>query len=133
MSNLEKINVGSAEMEWDADSRLAMLRFTRESHATGKEAILLVEALTRWIGAEGRTFGLLGDGGKLSSVDAEYRRVWRTFLRQHRWGCYVAFFNMRPVIRVAAEMFRIGTGLQLKAFADDTDARSWLREKGISA
>jgi hypothetical protein len=131
MNNLETITVGSIEMDWDADTRLATLRFIRESHAWGKAAILLVEALTRWIGTDGRTFGLLGNGDKLSGVDAEYRSVWGNFFREHRRHCYIAFFNMKPVVRIAAEMFRLGTGVQLKAFADETDARSWLRQKGI--
>lgn len=133
MSEVDKVTVGVAEIGWDADSRVAILRFTRESHVTGKDALVLVEALTRWIGTEGETFGLLGDGGKLSGVDAEYRSVWGAFLKQHRRECFVAFYNMNPVIRIAAEMFRIGTGVQLKAFAEETDARSWLRHNGIPA
>jgi hypothetical protein len=132
MSVLEKITLGSIEMDWQADTRLATLRFTREAHATGKEAILLVEALTQWIGTDGSPFGLLGDGGKLGGVDAEYRSVWGTFFRQHR-ECYIAFFNMSPIVRIAAEMFRIGTGVQLKAFADEADARAWLHQRGIRA
>jgi hypothetical protein len=89
--------------------------------------------LARWIGTDRQPFGLLGDGGKLAGVDGEYRSVWSKFFRQHREDSYIAFFNMNPFIRVAAEMFRIGTGLQLKAFADETQARSWLREMGIAA
>lgn len=133
MSGLERITVGSIELDWDVEARLATLDFSQESHPTGEEAAHLVEALTRWIGTEGKTFGLLGDGGKLSGVSAEYRSVWGTFFRQHRKQCYIAFFNMKPAIRIAAEMFRIGTGVQLKAFADELGARSWLREKGIPA
>lgn len=132
-SDLEQITVGNAEMDWDADSRLARLRFTNEARATREEALLLVEALTRWIGTDGKTFGLIGDGGKLVGVDAEYRSVWGAFFKQHRSESYVAFFNMKPVIRIAAEMFRIGTGVQLKAFADEASARSWLRQNGITA
>lgn len=131
MSDLEKVTVGSAEMDWDADSRLAILRFTRETHATREEAVRLVEALTRWIGTEGRTFGLLGDGAKLSGVDAEYRSMWGAFFKQHRGESFIAFYNMSPIVRIAAEMFRIGTGVQMKAFADEMHARSWLRKRGI--
>jgi hypothetical protein len=40
---------------------------------------------------------------------------------------------MGPLIRVAAEMFGIGMRLRLKAFADEAQARSWLREVGIAA
>lgn len=120
-------------MEWNADTRLAAIRFTQESHATGVEAVQLVEALTKWIGTEGRAFGILGDGGMLKGVDAEYRSVWGTFFRERRGEAYIAFYNMKPVIRIAAELFRIGTGVQAKSFADETDARSWLTEKGIPA
>jgi hypothetical protein len=130
---MDKFTVGPIEMTWDSESRLAVLRFERESHATGKDAEKLIEALARWIGTDGKPFALLGDGGKLAGVDAAYRSLWGKFLQQHRKDCYTAFFNMNPFIRVAAEMFRIGTGLRLKTFADEEEARSWLREMGIAA
>jgi hypothetical protein len=40
---------------------------------------------------------------------------------------------MGPVIHIVVEMFRMGTGIQLKTFAGDAAARSWLRTKGIAA
>ena len=130
---MDKVTTGAIEMTWDPDSRLAMIRFERETQATGNDAIVLVQALTGWIGTDRKAFGLLGDGGKLSGLDAEYRSVWGGFLRQHRADCYVAFFNMNAIVRIAAEMFRIGTRLQLKAFASEPEARSWLRDSGIPA
>jgi hypothetical protein len=93
----------------------------------------LVDALTGWIGTEGEPFGLLGDGGRLSGLDAEYRSVWGKFLRQHRRDAYLAFFNMNAIVRIATEMFRVGTRLRLKAFAGEQEARAWLRENGIAA
>lgn len=131
--DMERVTVGSAEMTWDPEARLAVLSFARETTTTGPDATALVDALSRWIGADGRPFGLLGDGGKLRGVDAEYRSVWSRFLRQHKADSYTAFFNMSAVIRIAAEMFRIGTGLRLKAFATEEEARSWLRGVGIDA
>lgn len=130
---MDKVTIGTIEMTWDSVSRLAVLRFEGETHATGKDAEALIEALTRWIDTEGKLFGLLGDGGKLAGVDAAYRSLWGKFFQQHREDSYIAFFNMGPAIRIAAEMFRIGTGLRLKAFAREEEARSWLREKGIPA
>ena len=130
---MERVTTGPIEMTWDPDSRLAEISFERETRATGKDAIVLVDALTGWIGAEGTPFGLLGNGGKLSGLDAEYRSVWGRFLRQHRNDSIIAFFNMNAVVRIAAEMFRLGTGLRLKAFAGETEARAWLRDNGIPA
>jgi hypothetical protein len=130
---MDRVTAGSAEMTWDAEARLATLSFARETSTTGADAIVLVDSLKRWIGTDGTPFGLLGDGGKLRGVDAEYRSVWSTFLRQHREDSYTAFFNMSAVVRIASEMFRIGTGLKLKAFATEQDARAWLRGAGIDA
>jgi hypothetical protein len=129
---MERIATRSIEMTWDPDARVAELRFERETHANGQHAKVLVDALARWIGDRTR-FGLLGDGSNLAGVDAEYRAVWGNFLRQHRDDCYVAFYNMGLVIRIAAEMFRLGTGIRLKAFANEADARAWLRQMGIAA
>jgi hypothetical protein len=130
---MDKITVGSIEMTWDAEAHLAFMHFESETRATGKDALALVDALTRWIGMDNKPFGLLGDGGSLAGVDAEYRSVWGKFFQQHRQDSYIVFFNMSPIIRIAAEMFGLGTGLRLKAFAREVEARSWLREKGIPA
>jgi hypothetical protein len=130
---VEKVTVGSAEMTWDPDARLAVLGFARETTTTGPDAVALVDALSRWIGTEGQPFGLLGDGGRLRGVNAEYRSVWSKFLRDHREDSHAAFFNMSAIVRIAAEMFRIGTGLKLKAFATEEEARAWLRGAGIGA
>lgn len=128
---MDKIAVGTIEMTWDREARIASLRFAAETRGTGKDAAALIDALTRWIGTDGKPFGLLGDGGKLSGVDAAYRAAWGRFFRKHRKDSYLAFFNMNAIIRVAAEMFGLGTGLRLRAFAGEGQARAWLREMGI--
>jgi hypothetical protein len=130
---METVTTGPIVLTWDADARLAIIHFEREAQATGRDAVVLVDAMTGWIGTEGKPFGLLGDGGKLSGLDAEYRSAWGSFLRHHREDSHTAFFNMNAVVRIAAEMFRIGTGLRLKAFAGEEEARAWLRENGIPA
>ncbi|MGH2377425.1 MAG: STAS/SEC14 domain-containing protein [Candidatus Limnocylindria bacterium] len=130
---MEKFSTGPIEVTWDPEARVALLRFASETRATGPDARALVEALTAWIGTDGRPFALLGDGGRLSGLDAEYRSVWAKFFREHRDDSYLAFFNMRQIVRIAAEMFRIGTGLRLRAFAREEEARAWLREVGIAA
>ncbi|MEX0625369.1 MAG: hypothetical protein WD402_02365 [Chloroflexota bacterium] len=133
LTRMETVASGNIRLTWDAAVRLATIRFEGETHATGRDAAVMVDAMTGWIGTEGEPFGLLGDGGNLSGLDAEYRSVWGSFFRQHRGDSSTAFFNMGPVVRLAAEMFRIGTGLQLKAFANEEDARAWLRQRGIGA
>lgn len=130
---MDKITSGTIELAWDPDSRLAIIRFERETRATGKDAVALVDTLERWVGTDSKPFALLGDGSKLAGVDAEYRSVWGKFFRRHREEANIAFFNMGPIIRIAAEMFRIGTGVRMKAFAEEGRARAWLREMGIAA
>lgn len=78
---MDKITAGSIEMTRDAEARLAFMHFESETRATGKDAIALVDTLTPWIGMDGKSFGLLGDGGILAGVDAEYRSVWGKFFQ----------------------------------------------------
>jgi hypothetical protein len=133
MGDIGKITSGAMEMTWDPGQHLAEVHFTAETNATGEDAAVLVEALRRWIGTDAEPFGLLGDGAGLRNLDAQYRSVWGDFLRQHREEVCVAFFNLGPVTRIAADLFRIGTGLRLKTFAQEDEARSWLRGMGIAA
>lgn len=130
---MEKITSGSIEMTWDCKSRLAVIRFDSHTRATGKDAAVLVDALTHRIGTDRKPFALMGDGGRLGAVDAGYRSVWGKFFREHRDDAYVAFYNMSVVIRIAAEMFGVGTGLRLQTFANEHQARAWLRTMGIDA
>jgi hypothetical protein len=128
-----KLRRGTIEMIWDPTVRLVEVRFTAETDVTGEDAVAMVAALKDWIGPDGEPFALLGDGAGLRSLDAEYRSVWGNFFRQHRAECCVAFCNLGAVVRIAADLFRIGTGLRLKAFAHEDEARSWLRGMGIAA
>jgi hypothetical protein len=120
-------------MTWDPEARLAHITFTAPTQAGGEDARVLVEAITTWVGSEGKTFGLLGDGGKLADLDAEYRTTWGRFFKAHRGHCHLAFYQMNVLVRVAAEMFRVGTGIDMKAFATEEEARAWLKSKGIGA
>ena len=130
---MEKITQGAIELTWDAGSRLAHLRYERETAATGPDARVLVDALATWVGTEPRPFALLADNERNTSVDAEWRSIWGTFFKARRDHSYIAVYHMNAVIRVVAKMFRVATGMKLNAFADEQSARSWLRENGIGA
>lgn len=47
---MEQVSTGPIERTWDPDARLATIRFTRDTQATGKDAVVLVDALRVWIG-----------------------------------------------------------------------------------
>jgi hypothetical protein len=121
------------ELTWRPDARLAVLRFAPEITLGMVEGALLVDSLTAWIGTDGQPFGLLADTKGVRGADSAYRVRTRDFFEQHRKSAFVAVTNMGPVISVVADLFRIGTGIQLKSFADDANARGWLRAKGITA
>jgi hypothetical protein len=126
-------SVGLTRIVWSPDSRLAELRFAPGITLGAAEAALLVDSLTDWIGADGRLFGLLADTQGVGGTDAEYRAKTRDFFKQYRDQVFVAVVNMGTVIRIVADMFRLATGIQLKGFADEGQARAWLRGKGIAA
>jgi hypothetical protein len=126
-------SIGPTRIVWSPESRLAVLRFAPGITLGAGEAALLVDSLTGWIGADGRLFGLLADTKDVRGTDAEYRAKTRDFFKQYREQVFVAVVNMGTVIRIVADMFRLATGIQLKGFADEGQARTWLREKGIAA
>jgi hypothetical protein len=123
----------SMEMTWHPEARLAVLRFAPGITLGREQGARLVDSLTGCIGTEGKGFGLLAETKGVRGADSEYRVTTRDFFRRHRDSAYVAVTGMGPVIRVVSEMFRIGTGIQLKGFADEAGARAWLRQRGITA
>lgn len=93
----------------------------------------LVESLRGWIGEQNQPFAVLADAAGLLGTDATYRAKASGFFRQHRDISFIALINLGPVIHVVVELFRVGTGIQLKTFANEPAARDWLRSKGIAA
>ena len=69
----------------------------------------------------------------MSGTDADYRAVTGGFFGQHRDTARIALINLGPIIRIVAEMFRVGIRLQMRTFADEAAARTWLRTQGIGA
>jgi hypothetical protein len=121
----------STKIHWNPRSRIALVRYAVGASLVGTDGPFLVEALTGWIGASGESFGVLADGAGLRGTNAEYRASVSRFFRQHRNAANIALINLGPVIQIVVDMFRVGTGVQLKAFPDEGAARSWLRTKGV--
>lgn len=130
---METTTSGTIELSWDPASRVAALRFGDLTHSTGEDAKVLVNALTGWlaIDPDRKPFALLADAKRLATMDAGWRSVWGTFFKARRDHALIAVFHMGPFIRVGAEMFRLGTGVRLKGFADEMGAHEWLRKNGI--
>ena len=128
-----KATHGTVELKWDPASRVAAMRFEDNTRSSGEDATILVSALTEWLGSdpERRPFALLADAARLDAMDAGWRSTWGKFFREHRDHAWIAVFHMGPLIRIGAEMFRLGTGVRLKGFAEEDDARAWLRKNGI--
>lgn len=122
----------STEIAWSAGERLARVRYSYGTTLRAKDGDFLVEALTGWIGATNEPFAVLADAAGLHGTDADYRAKASGFFRQHRDTAFVALVNLGPVIHVVVELFRLATGIQLKTFATEAAARSWLRTKGIA-
>jgi hypothetical protein len=132
-ANSETVTSNSTEITWDPGSRVALVRYADGAMLTGADGPILVDALTRWIGMSCEPFAVLADGAGLRGTNAEYRASASRFFRQRRDTGFIALINLGPVIHIVVEMFRVGTGIQLKTFADESAARSWLRTKGIAA
>jgi hypothetical protein len=109
------------------------VRYVPGTALGSKDGDFLADALSGWIGGGGEPFAVFADAAGLHATDAAYRAKASGFFRQHRDTAFIALINLGPVIRVVVELFRVGTGIQLKTFADEAGARSWFRTKGIAA
>ena len=104
---------------------------------TGADGATLVEALAGWIRPRLRSPSRAArlharrSRGPTRSTGRAGARLLSASTGEH---AFIAAVEMGPVIRVIAlEMFRIGTGLRLKGFAHEAEARAWLRGQGIPA
>jgi hypothetical protein len=123
----------STRIVWHAPSRVAFVSYSQGATLASGDGTFLVDTLSAWIGTDGEPFAVLADAQGLGGTDGEYRSTASRFFRQHRDTVFIALINVGPVIHVVVEMFRVGTGIQLKTVADEAAARSWLRTKGIAA
>jgi hypothetical protein len=131
--NGDTVTSASTEISWHLPSRVAVVRYAPGASLTSADGTFLADALARWVGGHSEPFAVLADGTGLHGTDAAYRAKASQFFRQHRTTSFIALINLGPVIHVVVEMFRVGTGIQLKTFADEAAARAWLRTKGIAA
>jgi hypothetical protein len=115
------------------ESRLVEVRFAPNTSLTGQHGAAIVDALESVMGTQGERFALFADAKGVSRTDADYRAVTGEFFRQHRDTARIALINLSPIIRVVAEMFRVGIRLQMRTFDDEAAARAWLRTQGIDA
>jgi hypothetical protein len=124
---------GPIDITWHPGPRLAVIRYTPDTRLVGEDGAVLVNSLSGWIGSEGKPFGVLADATGVRGTNAEYRSAMGVFFKDHRDSAYVALTNMGSVVRIVTDMLRIGTGVQLKAFANESKARAWLGSHGIAA
>jgi len=120
-------------MIWRPASRIAAVRYTQGTNLNVVDGAFLVDSLTGWIGESAEPFAVLADAAGLHGTDAAYRAKASAFFREHKDEAFIALINLGPVIHIVVEMFRIGTGIQLKTFTDEAAAHAWLRTKGIKA
>jgi hypothetical protein len=123
----------STAITWRPDERLAMVRYAPGASLRALDADFLVESLRSWIGPKPAPFAVLADAAGLRGTDADYRSKASSFFRAYREVACIALVNLAPVIHIVVELFRVGTGVQLKTFRAETEARAWLRAKGFVA
>ncbi|MBL8951012.1 MAG: hypothetical protein JNK82_09565 [Myxococcaceae bacterium] len=126
------VHNASSDVVWYPEARLAVVHYTAGATLTLDDAKLLSGALAGWVGDGARPFGVLADAKGLKATNADYRASIGDWFKHHR-EAYIALVNMGPVIRIVVDMFRIATGVSLKAFSNEADARAWLRSAGIGA
>lgn len=128
-------SVASASMRvaWDPAGRLVTMRCKPGALLDGTDAGVFVDAISAWIGETRAPFGLLAYLKDVRGTDAECRTTARSFFSRHKDYVSIATLDTSPILRVVTDMFRIGSGVQVEAFASEAEARAWLRDRGVGA
>lgn len=127
------VTYGSVDLRWSDATRVAVVRYAPGTRLTGPDGTILVDTLTAWIGSASAPFAVLAHAGGVASADAAYRARIGVFFRRHRATAHIAVVGVGPVLRVLAELFRVGTGIELRCLADERSARGWLQTRGMRA
>ena len=112
-TDILEVKGGPTTLTWSPGARLAVLRYALGTSLQGADGAFLAQTLRRCIAESGERFGVLADCTNGRSTDAEYRAEARAFFQAHRDTACVAIFNASAVIRIAAELFRVATGIHL--------------------
>jgi hypothetical protein len=123
----------STTLTWSPDQRVVGVRYARDAVLKQRDGDFLADTLAGWLGDSTAPFGVLADADGLAGTDAAYRARAHQFFKQRRDHAFIALTNLGPVIHVVVELFRLGTGVQLKTFGNEADARAWLRTHGVPA
>jgi hypothetical protein len=123
------VREGPVQLSWDADARLATLRFIAPGVGGRDEAERIVGQLETWIDeGDGGAFRLLVDCSSMVDVDAAWRNIWGDFFKRVRDRGTVGWFNASARIRLVIIMFQKGTGVTGAAFETEAEARAYLEQ-----
>jgi len=121
------------ELRWDPATGLVEMRFTAAGRmTTSEDAAWLLRQTEHFATGRVGPIGFLVDCRGLERTDPGWRATLADSFRDPALRFYVAWFNTSRLIRVTVEMFDVATpGIEGKDFVSETDARAWLRERGI--
>lgn len=126
---METVTNNSSSITWDDQERVALVRYKPGATLGVEDGNFLASTLAKWVGDDDAPFGVVADAKDLRATTGEYRAVASSFFRKHRTRAAIAMLNLGSYIAIVVELFRIGTGIRLKAFSDERAARVWLREQ----
>lgn len=133
MTAQDRVKTATLDMSWDAENRVCLARVTPGSHLGREDAETLVGAVDRWSIDSPERFAVLADGGGGHQTDRAYRATLSRYFRKRIEVATIAFFGLGPVLTVIVEMLRVATGMKLRVFFTEEQARAWVREQGFKA
>jgi hypothetical protein len=133
MTALDRLKTASLDMTWDPVARVCVSRVTPGANLGREDGETLVGAVDRWSSGSPARFAVLADGGGGHQTDRAYRATLSRYFRRRIDVATIAFFGLGTVLQVVVEMLRIATGMHLRVFSTEAEARAWLREEGFAA
>lgn len=123
------------QVTWDPAVRLVHLVFRPTTRPGGEQALRIQEWINERVGAE-RPFSLLVDAAGTDDDGAAWRYPWVSWAYAQRKRMLIAIIRADRIGSTLIDAFRLSTRTEVRTFASEAEARSWLeaaRQDGPSA
>lgn len=112
---LPEIRSANATVTWDAERRLAVLRYAPPAQlVTGEIIRPILEALDGWFGEEGGD--LVVDLAGVGRTDEEFRRAWADLLAPRRFRVRISISGSNAHMDTVSRIFEAGVGVEIRGF-----------------
>lgn len=115
-------------VQWDARRRIVEFRYADDTRLTPDAADVIIPRVARWV-EDGHPYGILVDASDTVASNEGWRRRWAAFHKSHASRVHIAVFKAGPFIQGYLLIYTTWSGVPLRCFHTEREARAWLAER----